>query len=361
MQTSYVNYLGFGLLSLILVLLIGYQWVVIEQIDNDDPRFTAANLGVVVNEGDRLSIEIADYYQTQRHIPQQNIITVRFNPDQTELSTTDFKALQRQVERQVSPNIQGFLLTWAAPYRVDCMSITSAFALGFDPKYCAQGCLPTAPNPYFNYPSSRPYHDYQVRPTMLLAATNFAEAKALIDRGLAAEGTNPKGTAYLLSTGDRARNSRATTFATIQQIFGKRFRVEVLQADTLTDKTDVMFYFTGLPKVDKLETLTFRPGAIADHLTSFGGKLTGKSGQMSSLRWLEAGATGSYGTVVEPCNFPQKFPDISIILDRYLNGATLLESYWQSVLWPGQGVFIGDPLARPFPNGDQIDDKITAQ
>ena len=41
------------------------------------------------------------------------------------------------------------------------------------------------------------------------------------------------------------------------------------------------------------------PGALADHLTSSGGMLT-DSGQMSALRWLEAGATGSYGTVIEP-------------------------------------------------------------
>ena len=31
---------------------------------------------------------------------------------------------------------------------------------------------------------------------------------------------------------------------------------------------------------------------------------------MSSLKWLEAGATASYGTVVEPCSFPQKFPSL---------------------------------------------------
>ena len=69
---------------------------------------------------------------------------------------------------------------------------------------------------------------------------------------------------------------------------------------------------------------------------------------MSSLRWLEAGATGSYGAVVEPCNFPQKFPNPGIVIDRYFNGETLLESYWKSVHMPGQGIFIGEPLARPF-------------
>ena len=72
------------------------------------------------------------------------------------------------------------------------------------------------------------------------------------------------------------------------------------------------------------------------------------SPQMSALRWLEAGATASYGTVVEPCNFPGKFPDPVIVTSAYVDGATALEAYWQSVLMPGQGIFIGEPLAAPF-------------
>jgi hypothetical protein len=69
---------------------------------------------------------------------------------------------------------------------------------------------------------------------------------------------------------------------------------------------------------------------------------------MSSLRWLEAGATASYGTVVEPCSHPQKFPLPAIALFHYAAGASAVEAYWKSVAWPGEGVFIGDPLARPF-------------
>jgi hypothetical protein len=33
---------------------------------------------------------------------------------------------------------------------------------------------------------------------------------------------------------------------------------------------------------------------------------------------------------------------------HYLQGETLLEAYWKSVAMPGQGIFVGDPLARPF-------------
>jgi uncharacterized protein (TIGR03790 family) len=86
---------------------------------------------------------------------------------------------------------------------------------------------------------------------------------------------------------------------------------------------------------------------VADHLTSFGGMLT-DSPQMSSLRWLDGGATGSYGTVVEPCNFLGKFPNVAVLMAHYLAGDTLIEAYWKSVQMPGQGLFIGEPLAAPF-------------
>jgi uncharacterized protein (TIGR03790 family) len=89
------------------------------------------------------------------------------------------------------------------------------------------------------------------------------------------------------------------------------------------------------------------PGAVADHLTSAGGVLTG-SKQMSSIEWLKAGATGSYGAVIEPCNFVQKFPHPGIMMHYYIRGNSLIEAYWKSVAWPGQGIFIGEPLAKPF-------------
>jgi uncharacterized protein (TIGR03790 family) len=109
----------------------------------------------------------------------------------------------------------------------------------------------------------------------------------------------------------------------------------------------VMFYFTGLTHVKAIGSNRYLPGAIADHLTSSGGKLFG-SRQMSILRWLDAGATASYGTVVEPCAFTQKFPNPGIVIERYLNGESLIEAYWKSVAWPGQGVFVGEPMAAPY-------------
>jgi uncharacterized protein (TIGR03790 family) len=182
---------------------------------------------------------------------------------------------------------------------------------------------------------------------MLLAGEGIEAVKQLIDRGVAADWSNPKGSAYLLSTSDKARNGRARFYPGIELMQSDRFEVEMLHSNTLKHRSDIMFYFTGLATVEDIDSNRYLPGAIADHLTSAGGKLTG-SKQMSSLRWLSAGATGSYGAVVEPCSFIQKFPRPNVVIDRYLNGETLLEAYWKSVEWPGQGVFIGEPLAAPF-------------
>ena len=305
------------------------------------------HLALIINDEDPLSQRIAEYYLTRRHIPASNVIHVKFRPGNDVMRPQTFKAIKAQLDAQVPASVQGYVLTWTAPYRVGCMSITTAFAAGFDAAFCVQGCKATRPSPYFNSDSLRPFTDLEWRPTIMLAGETFAGVKALIDRGVVADGTHPDGTAYLLSTFDKARNTRARFFPGIKLMQSDRFKVEVIAGNSLQHRNDVMFYFTGLVHVKGIDSNHYRPGAIADHLTSAGGKLTGSS-QMSSLRWLQAGATGSYGTVVEPCAFIQKFPRPNIVIDRYLNGETLLEAYWKSVEWPGQGVFIGEPLAAPF-------------
>ena len=182
---------------------------------------------------------------------------------------------------------------------------------------------------------------------MMLAGLNESQVDSLIDRGVRADYTQPDGTAYLVTTGDKARSTRTPAFRKLADGFHGSLKIRHLETDALTGKKDVLLYFTGAIWVEGLDTLEFLPGAAADHLTSAGGVLDG-IGQMSILRWLEAGATASYGAVVEPCNYPQKFPHPGIFIANYLRGESLIESYWKSVAWPGQGVFVGEPLARPF-------------
>lgn len=317
--------------------------------------FGPHELGLIVNDSDPLSRKIARFYQKRRKIPEQNVIHVRFVPGRPTLDPSEFKDVFEVVRAKTPAHIQAFALAWTRPYKVGCMSITSAFATGYDQHYCAKvtpgkPCGISGASAYFASSSSTPYQDFRIRPTMMLAGASMADAKRLIDRGVASDGSFPAGTAYLLSTSDKNRSVRDTAFASTRRALNSMISVEVLEQDSIRDKDDVLFYFTGTTRVKHLDSLTFLPGAVADHLTSSGGHMKDREqgGQMSSLRWLEAGASGSYGTVIEPCNYTFKFSNPGLLMSFYLKGESLVEAYWKSVSWPGEGLFIGEPLAAPF-------------
>jgi uncharacterized protein (TIGR03790 family) len=308
----------------------------------------ADELAIIVNDEDARSIAVASYYAQRRGIPAQNVIHVRFAPGAAVMSETEFTRIKAVVDAATPARIQAYALAWTEPYRAGCMSITTAFAAGYDKAYCAEGCAPTKVSPYFDSATLTPYLTYNLRPTMMLAGANVDEVMRLIDRGVEADGTAPGGTGYLVETDDKSRNVRAAVYDEVIRLLSPQVRLQWIKANFIQNRPDVLFYFTGAAHVPKIGTNHFLPGAMADHLTSSGGVLLDNRAQMSSLRWLQAGATGSYGTVVEPCNFPQKFPHPGVAIEHYLRGETLLEAYWKSVAMPGQGVFIGEPLARPF-------------
>ncbi len=304
-------------------------------------------LAVIVNKTDPLSIKIAEYYRQVRKIPAENIIEIELDGTRSAISAKKFRKIKRAVDNALAEKIQGIVLTWARPYRVGCMSITSAFAFGFDKAYCSKGCGTTKASAYYNTKTRFPYRDYKIRPAFSLAALNFKHAKELIDRGKRSDSSFPAGTGYLLSTSDKERNVRSVDYERIVKTFPKLPLLKLVHTDYIEQKTDILFYFTGLKSVPKIRTNKFVAGAIADHLTSTGGKLT-DSRQMSILKWLQFGATASYGTVKEPCNYRQKFPNPAIVIQKYTMGETLMEAYWKSVAWPGEGLFVGEPLASPF-------------
>jgi len=179
------------------------------------------------------------------------------------------------------------------------------------------------------------------------------EGRRLIDRGVAADHSlgrrgEPPVHAYFASTTDAARNVRAPLFPPPGRMSRLGVEVHVPATNALRDRDRLLLVQTGLAKLPYLDTLSWVDGALADHLTSFGGRLDKQGGQTTALAWLESGATASYGTVSEPCNHPQKFPHPQLLLLHYLQGATAIEAYWKSVAWPLQGVFVGEPLAAPF-------------
>lgn len=322
-----------------------------------------ADLAVIVAEGDALSEAAGAAYVAARGVPAANLIRVRVNTGSDGIAAADFALLKADIDARLPAGIQATLLTWAAPSRVigTCrMGITSAMAFGFDTRYCNPNpttdlCATTAASPLYDSEARRPQAERQMRPSMLLGARTLAAAQALITRGVAADASQPGGDGWLVRTTDVDRSARWNDFSTLPAAWAGALALNYVDnsagspgGNSLSGKNGVLFYLTGLSSVANLSTLQFRPGALADALTSNGGVLPGGAGQMPITAWLDAGVTASYGTVEEPCNMQQKFSRASVLIDHYWRGATAIEAYWKAVQWPGQGLFVGEPLAQPF-------------
>jgi uncharacterized protein (TIGR03790 family) len=326
---------------------------------------------VVVNTADRQSVDVADEYMATYDIPSANRLELSFPKTEVMLSS-EFDPVYSTIQSslQSKPELQAIVITWTEPWKVSPpdstagMGLTSAVTFGFLPEYYndSDRCDLTAVSPLYGMDLSAPFTDFGLRPTMMLAGENAQKAIDVVDRSVDAKGTFPLPTGYLVRTTDEIRSVRYFDMEEADDFWTSPFGLQIDYRDNsqgpdsnnyIKNRDDVLYYFTGLSEVDYLNTLTFVPGAVADHLTSFGGELTGTR-QMSILRWLEAGASGSYGTVAEPCNVTDKFTNITMFLQRYFTGVPLIDAYWHSVREPGEGIFVGDPMAQPYASKARI-------
>ena len=325
-------------------------------------RLEARQLGLVVNRADPYSVAVGAHYRRARRLTPEQVLEVDLPPG-SQLGIEDFERLRGAIAAHFGDNIQALALAWVTPYAVGCNSLVGALALGYDEALCQNSCRPSRPSPLFNSPSGRPWKDHRVRPSMHLAAESVASARALTDRGVRADGSlGRRGAstvrARLLTTDDTARNVRARLYPPPGLLRRPGVLIEVeaaeaaARAPSQADRTPgapVLLVQTGQAQVASLPRQRWVAGALADHLTSYGGQLDAPGdGQSSAMAWIEGGATASHGSASEPCAHVQKFPHPQLLLGHYLQGATAIEAYWKSVAWPQQSVFIGEPLAAPY-------------
>ena len=326
---------------------------------------------IVVNDNSRDSQELGKYYSQKRNIAQKNICHIRVT---TNYNITDI-AFSNEIRAPVinsinssglSNQIDYVVFSCDIPYRVytselssnlySALNPTFYYNFTYSPDAFKAGCqlAVNSVNDYFKAergfahseaPSSNRYYI-----NTILTSTNLSVSKQLIDRSVQVDYSSPTGNVYFYHTLD-PRNVQWPEFE--PAAFNMRF---------LDVPTDVQFrdgYLHENPPMTNvmgcmvgqmgftLSEDTFKSGAIAEHLTSYGGVLFEPCGQSSILKWISAGCAGSYGAVVEPCAYWEKFPDARMHY-WYARGFSLGESFWMSVRNPYQGVFVGDPLCRPF-------------
>ena len=184
---------------------------------------------------------------------------------------------------------------------------------------------------------------------------SVAEVIHYLSRAATADGTHPEGTIYLMHNSDLRSKVRHALFPeTAAQLTAMGVRAKVLQGVLPKGKRDVAGLMVGAAEFDPQRGgIGILPGAICEHLTSYGGILKRDHYQTPLSEFLRIGAAGASGTVVEPRSRRQKFP-LPAIHVHYARGCSLAESFYQSVVAPLQMLVVGDPLFMPWANAPKI-------
>ena len=332
----------------------------------------AFNALVLVNPNSPDSVELGNHYAAAHGIPSHHVCPVDLPTNLVVLSSNDFQSLLlAPVRNHVASNgldgqIDFLVLCGAFPTRVrGPESVSASLFYGFKnaPSYWESSCnLPDYVSNAFYcaeraFRSADGWNGTNGFVAFHLLASNLPAAKLVADRGAAAQSSFPPSAFYLHMLGSMGRGVRERRFANAHFSFASlpglpASCVLAPLYSNMTGKTNVAGYQDGYGNVPgNVRTgNVWMAGAFADHLTSYGGRIqnfTNASDQSTVLDWMGIGATASYGTVDEPCGFPEKFPD-PLMAFFCARGFSLGDAYAMSVMAPYQGLFAGDPLAAPF-------------
>jgi hypothetical protein len=370
---------------------------------------------VVVNADSPLSWKIANAYVALRHVPATHVCPIPGVPNLTVISVDDFrKRIWGPIAKFLDENhlheeIDCIAYSADFPFGVNydgdfkgvelgqlvgkfrVASLTGLTYLIREVEARSRSYLDLKVNQYFRWPNQEilPAHGFrhaqvwarERKPTLaagdedaeryylstMLCVTGMQgnsvpEIMAYLKAGAASDGTHPKGTVYLMDNPDVRSRTRRPQFADVTAALaragGKARELEkgVDGQDGILPihEDDIIGIVAGSASFHWEKTGSrMLPGAIAEHLTSFGGKLDG-SGQTKLTAFLRAGAVGSSGTVAEPYAVPHKFPAASLHV-AYREGASLAEAFYESISGPYQLLVVGDPLARPYATFAKVD------
>ncbi|MCL2700570.1 MAG: hypothetical protein FWE88_02620 [Phycisphaerae bacterium] len=168
-------------------------------------------------------------------------------------------------------------------------------------------------------------------------------------RSAASDGTNPKGTFYFMVNDNVRSTTRQWAFASAAaRLRELGHSAELANGVLPKNRKDIVGLMAGSEKFDVAASGSrILPGAICEHLTSFGGMLFDGAGQTPCTEFLRHGAAGTSGTVTEPYALQAKFPSPFVHV-HYARGCSLAEAFYQSVTGPYQLIMLGDPLCQPW-------------
>ncbi len=334
---------------------------------------------MLANGSEPDSVEIAKAYARLRQVPDSNIIVLNMpswkSGQKPVISAADFTRLvwSPTVNTARARGIDDHILAWVYsthfPVRVSTQPPVSVQGLTFTRNH-----MPAARDvaereyvsPLFAGPDGPQENSYGPQsfdsyrkllreemplPSMMLGyvgerGNTKKEVLACLQYGLDADSTHPTGSVYFVTSDDVRSRCRQWQFA--KAAFGlKRVGINVTVSETFPKgQHGVMGVMMGSPVVKPSSVGSFRPGAMAEHLTS-AAAIFDSSNQTKVSRWIAAGATASAGAVWEPMSYWEKFPNARFY-NHYAAGSTMIESFYLSIRCPMQIMLIGEPLAAPW-------------
>lgn len=338
-------------------------------------------VALVINETSLDSVLLGQVYQRLRSIPDTNVVRLSipshvYDGVSTDISPADFAQyiwmpmMAQVTEAGIRPHLLAVVYSCGFPTRVTTSPAMSITGLTFTQNQIpdsqliqsgryvsdlfagsssAEGAIERSAT--FDHIRNR-LLDQMPLPAMMLAFTgtrgmSLAEAVQMLDRSAAADYSAPRGTFFFAVNQDVRSTCRAWQFEGVAEALRKHPGIDAVVSFNApsADLGPLLGYMTGRANLST-NTLTFVPGAFAEHLTSFGAAFH-RPTQTKSTEWLKQGAAFTAGTVDEPYAIWAKFPHAAIFLHA-VSGCSAIESIYQSVLSPLQILPLGDPLSKPW-------------
>ncbi len=349
------------------------------------------NTMVVVNARSWSSRTIANHYIQLRKIPTINIVYLQWKESdvQTDIATFRNELLKPVLEtahrRQIGDHIDCIVWSSGFPYEIDFSSEGSKqqrylsgsitgltylyqfvmseksdlLSMNHTNRYASTGTDAGSSRGFRNHYSwtsggedTTDLGQRYLLSTMLGythgRGNSVKEIVQYLKRSAAADGTHPDGTVYFMTNNDVRTKTRSPYFKSVAEAIRREGgKAAILEGSVPVGKQDVIGAMTGGAGVRWDAGSRMLPGAICENLTSFGGVLRHGGGQRPLTDFLQHGAAGSSGTVIEPYAIIDKFPHPIIHL-HYRRGCTLAESFYASLGAPYQLLVVGDPLCCPY-------------
>lgn len=378
---------------LVAVLLVAGLWMPAPALAGGGPE----NVMLVVNGASWASRTVANQYCEFRQIPATNVMTINWTGSLFRIDVDTFRQhilqpiLEEMERRKLARQIDYIIYSSDFPLEIDfskdlpegqntngaVASITSLTYLGqlvmakrheymgltsnwYMRSVAANGDLLSPSrafrSAYFWSPQGARIEKNGMRyaiSTMLACtsgeANSVAESVRCLRTAALADGTQPRGTIYLMRSSDVRSTTRSAAFESVVKQLGELgVKAEILDGALPRGKQDVQGAVLGVARFDWAASgSVIRPGALCENLTSFGGLIRETQTQTKLFELLRNGAAGASGTVIEPYALQAKFPH-PIVQVHYANGCSLGEAFYQSVHGPYQLLIVGDPLCQPW-------------